>query len=270
MQMSINGYWHQYRDWCCEDQELTCEAQATMASDIALDTTRTLFFLKDRLLLCEELQASPRGYILHEEIPYSDLGVRIKLSTINAISDDVPEESFVLCLILHGLACHLTLRTCDIQCIKWCRSIQLSQLGRVAARMKNRQLSRAWEQWQEVSGKLARQKCMLGRVAARMKNRQLSWAWEQWQEVSGPNEIGFFSFELEHLQPEASVGLTPQDPSAEGNARRKCCLCSQPTHPPPPPRCPGQPHSGRYDVLAHQTTAEEEKKSKLWQERNYA
>ena len=48
-------------------------------------------------------------------------------------------------------------------------------------RMRERQLSMAWEQWQWVAGALTRQQYMVGGAVKRMMQRELSMAWEKWQ-----------------------------------------------------------------------------------------
>ena len=58
---------------------------------------------------------------------------------------------------------------------------QRNMLSGALNRMRNYQLSRAWERWQEWYEDVMHQKFILQGAVNRMKNFQLSRAWEQWQ-----------------------------------------------------------------------------------------
>ena len=54
-------------------------------------------------------------------------------------------------------------------------------LDGAVTRLRNRQLSMAWEKWQCVAGEMARQQHMTNGAVSRTRKRQVSMAWEKWQ-----------------------------------------------------------------------------------------
>merc|ERR1719162_871570 len=55
--------------------------------------------------------------------------------------------------------------------------------GGAIRRMMNRKLSMAWEKWQFTAAEMARQQFMIQGAINRMLKRQMSQAWEKWQQV---------------------------------------------------------------------------------------